>query len=58
MYADIPVLVLLVLVGEEGGPGSLPNLLKKGEKKEDKEEKKKDDDDEKEIQGKTLPKEG
>ena len=27
-YPDIPVAVLQVLAGEEGGPGSLPNLLK------------------------------
>ena len=29
-------------VGEEGGPGSLPNLMKQGEEEEDREEKKKE----------------
>ena len=28
LYADIPVHVLQVPAGEEGGPGGLPNLLK------------------------------
>ena len=45
LYADIPVPVLQVPAGEEGGPGGLPNLLKE-EKKED------DDDDEEEMEGK------
>ena len=44
--------VLQVPVGEEGGPGGLPNLLKWGYKEEDEEEKKEDDDDEEEMEGK------
>ena len=52
MYADFPVPVLQVPVGEEGGPGGLPNLLKQGEKEEDGEEKKEDGDDEEEMEGK------
>ena len=52
MYADIPVPVLQVPAGEQGGPGGLPNLLKYGEKKEDGEEKKEDDDKEEEMEGK------
>ena len=39
-------------VGEEGGPGYLPNLLKEEEKEEDEERMKKDDHDEKEMKGK------
>ena len=38
--------VLQVPAGEDGGPGSFPNLLKEEEKEEDEEEKKKDNDDE------------
>ena len=52
LYADIPVPVLQVRAGEEGGPGGLPNLLKEEEKEEDEEEKKEDDDDEEEMEGK------
>ena len=44
--------VLQVPVGEEGGPGGLPNLLKLGEKEEYGEEKKEDDDEEEEMEGK------
>ena len=52
LYADIPVPVLQVLTGEEGGPGGLPNLLKEEEKEEDDEEKKEDDGEEEEMEGK------
>ena len=52
LYADIPVPVLQVPAGEEGGPGGLPNLLKEEEKEEDEEEKKEDDDEEEEMEGK------
>ena len=52
LYADIPVPVLQVPAGEEGGPGGLPNLLKEEEKEEDDEEKKDNDDDEEEMEGK------
>ena len=52
LYADIPVPVLHVPAGEEGGPGGLPNLLKEEEKEEDEEEKKEDDDYEEEMEGK------
>ena len=52
LYADIPVPVLHVPAGEEGGPEGLPNLLKYGEKREDGEEKREDDDDEEEMEGK------
>ena len=51
LYADIPLPVLLVSVGEEGGPGGLPNLLKKEEKEENEEEKKEDNDNEEEMGG-------
>ena len=37
--------VLMVLAGEEAGPGGFPNLLKLEEQEEDEEEKKEDDDD-------------
>ena len=50
LYADIPVPVLQVPAGEEGGPGGLPNLLKEEEKEEEEEEKKEDDDDVEEIE--------
>ena len=50
LYANIPLPVLQVPAGDEGGPGCLPYLLKEEEKEEeDDEEKKKDDDDEKEM---------
>ena len=49
LYADIPVPVLQVPAGEEGGPRGLSNLLKEEEKEEDEEEKKGDDDDEEEM---------
>ena len=52
LYADIPVPVLQLPAGEEGGPGGLPNTLKEGEKDENWEEKKEDDDDEEEMEGK------
>ena len=45
LYANIPLPVLQVPAGEEGGPGGLPNTLKEGEKEEDCEEKKEDDND-------------
>ena len=51
MYADIPVPVLQVASGGMGGPGSLPSLLKQGEKEEDGEEKKEGDDDKEEMEG-------
>ena len=51
MYADIPVPVLQVASGEKGGPGSLPSLLKQGEKEEGGEEKKEGDDDKEEMEG-------
>ena len=44
--ADIPVSVLQVPAGDEGGPEGFPNLLKYEEQEEDEEEKKEDDDDE------------
>ena len=44
--------VLKVPAGEEGGPGGLPNLLKKKEKEEDEEEKMEDNDEEEEMEGK------
>ena len=50
-YADIPVPVIQVPVGEEGGPGGLPKPLKEDENEEDEEEKKKYDDDEEEMEG-------
>ena len=37
--------VLKVPVGEEGGPGGFPNVLKEEEQEEDEEKKKEDDDD-------------
>ena len=53
LFADIPVPVLQVPAGDEGGPGGLPNTLKEGEKEEDlEEEKKEDDDDDEEMEGK------
>ena len=52
MYANIPVPVLQVPAGEEGGPGGLSNLLKEEDKEEDEEEKKEDDDGEEEMEGK------
>ena len=52
MHADIPVPVLQVPAGEEGGPGGLSNLLKEEEMEEDEEEKKDDDDDEEVMEGK------
>ena len=51
-FADIPVHVLQIPAGDEGGPGGLLNLLKEEEKKETEEEKKGDDDDEEEMEGK------
>ena len=45
LYADIPVPVLQVPAGEEGGPRCFPNLLKEEEKEEDV-------DDEEEREGK------
>ena len=44
--------VLHVPVGEEGGPGGLPNLLKEEEMEEAEEEKKADGDDEEDMKGK------
>ena len=44
LYANIPVAVLQVPAGEEGGSGGLPNLLK-----EDEEEMKEDVYDEEEV---------
>ena len=35
LYANISLPVLQVPVGEEGGPGGFPDLLKYGEKEED-----------------------
>ena len=46
LYADIPVSVLQVPAGEEGGPGGLPNILKEEEKEEDDMEKKEDEEEE------------
>ena len=46
LYAEIPVPVLQVPAGEEGGHGGLPNLLNEEEKEEEEEEKKDDDDEE------------
>ena len=42
----MPVPVLQVPAGEEGGPGGFPNLLKEEEHEKGEEEKKEDDDDE------------
>ena len=52
LYAEIPVPVLQVPDGEEGGPGGHANLLEEKEKEEDDKEKKDDDDEEKEMDGK------
>ena len=53
LYGDIPVPVLQVPAGEEGGPGGLPNLLKEKEMEDDEGgEKKEDDDDDEEMEGK------
>ena len=41
----MPVHILQVPAGEEGGPGAFPNLLKEEEQEEDEKEKKEDDDD-------------
>ena len=57
LYADIPVPVLQVPAGEEGGPGGLPNVLKEEEKEQDEEEKKEDDIFEEEMKGKRRDKE-
>ena len=35
LRADIPVTVLQVPAGEEGGPGELPNIIKEEEEKEE-----------------------
>ena len=40
LLADIPVPIIQVPAGEEGGPGGLPNLLEEVEKEEDEEEEK------------------
>ena len=42
----MPVSVMQVPAGEEGGPGGFPNLLKEEENEKGEEEKKDDDDDE------------
>ena len=52
LSANIPVPVRQVPAGEEGGPESLPNLLKEEEKEEDGEEKKEDYNDDEEMEGK------
>ena len=39
LYANIPVTFLQVPVGEEGGPGELPNIIKEEEEKEKEEDK-------------------
>ena len=57
LYVDIPVPVLQVPAGEEGGPAGLLNLLKVEEKEEDEEEKNEDDDDEEEMEGMRRDKE-
>ena len=44
--------VIQVPLGEEVGPGGLPNLLKEEEKEEDEEEKKEDSNDEEDMKGK------
>ena len=46
LYSNIPVLVLQVPAGEEGGPRGVPNLPKEDKKEEDYEEK--DDEEKKE----------
>ena len=51
LYADIPVPVLQVPAGEEGGTGCLLNLLKEVEKKEEDEEEKKENDEEEDEMG-------
>ena len=57
LYAYIPVPILQVPAGEEGGPGGLHNLRKEKDKEEDEEEKKDDYDDEKGMEGKRKEKE-
>ena len=52
MYADIPVPVLQVPSGVEGGPIGLSNLLKEEKKEGNEEEKKEDDDEKEEMEGK------
>ena len=51
LYAVIPVPVLQVSAGGDGGPGGLPKILKEDEKDEDDEEKKEDEKEEEEIEG-------
>ena len=41
----MPVPVLQVPAGEEGGPGGFPNLLKEEEQEDDEQKKKEDNDD-------------
>ena len=52
LYANIPVPVLQISAGEEGGHVGLPNQLKEETKEEDEKEKKDGDDDEEEMEGK------
>ena len=57
LYANIPVPVLQVPVGEEGGPGCLQNILKENEKEEDEEENKEEgEEEEKKEEGKVVEK--
>ena len=58
LYAGIPVHVLQVAAGEEGGPGGLLTLPKEKEMKEDEEEKKEDNDNEEEMERKRRDKGG
>ena len=48
LYSNIPVPVLQVPAGEEGGPQGVPNLPKEEKKEEDYEEKDEDDEEKKE----------
>ena len=50
LYAEIPVPVLQIPVGKEGGPGGLPNLLRR--KRRVMQYKKEDYDDKEEMEGK------
>ena len=50
LNADIPVSILQVPAGEEGGHGGFTKLLKEEEKEEDDGEKKEEDDEEEEME--------
>ena len=52
LYTYIPVPVLQVPAGKEGGPGGIPNHLNEEAKEEDDEEKNEDDENKEETEGK------